>query len=225
MRTILLRRVVGVLGGALCLMVPTAAPAPGETLEARVAAAVRGTWVHGVTDAIAEREVGEAGVPVLVRLLADPAFDRRDNVVAFLAHLGGPDATRALVGFLESPPAPLTIPEEERALLLAPQALGQIARRRDPAAADLLLEMTEDGSNGAVLTKAAARASDPAAMRDDLLQMALRGLGYSGDPRARARLEAVAAGRVRPVADGRDLRPAATVALEILDDLEAEPRR
>ena len=162
-------------------------------------------------------------MPTLIQLLADPTFPRRDNVVAFLAHLGGPDATRALVRFLQAPPAALTLPQEDRALLLAPQALGQIARRRDPAAVDVLLEMTEHGANGALLAAAASRAPNPASMRDDLLEMAMRGLGHSGDPRARVRLQAIAARQIRPAVVGRDLRGAASESLRILDGLDAGP--
>jgi HEAT repeat protein len=215
-----IRSAVAALAFAAVAPVMTAVPAGAQRVDERVTQAALGTWVHGVTDEIAEREVGEAGVPALIRLLADPSFPRRDNVVAFLGHLGGADATRALVRFLESPPASLTLPQEDRALLLAPQALGQIARRRDPAAADILLDITEHGSNGGVLALAASRAPNPAAMRDDLLEMALRGLGQSGDARARGRLQAVAAGQIRPAATGRDLRGAAAVALEILESLD-----
>ena len=130
---------------------------------------------------------------------------------------------RDRVRFLQAPPAALTLPQEDRALLLAPQALGQIARRRDPEAVDVLLDMTENGANGALLAAAASRAPNPASMRDDLLEMAMRGLGHSGDPRARARLEAVAARQVRPAVVGRDLRGAASESLRILDGLDAGP--
>ncbi len=206
------------------LLLLVTSPARAQRPDPRVTRAALGTWIHGVNDEIAEREIGEAGVPTLIQLLADPTFPRRDNVVAFLAHLGGPDATRALVRFLQAPPAALTLPQEDRALLLAPQALGQIARRRDPAAVDVLLDMTENGANGALLAAAASRAPNPASMRDDLLEMAMRGLGHSGDPRARARLQAIAARQIRPAVVGRDLRGAASESLRILDGLDAGHR-
>ena len=42
-----------------------------------------------MTDDIARSEVGEAGIPILLHLLFEPDLPRRDNVVAFLAHLDG----------------------------------------------------------------------------------------------------------------------------------------
>jgi hypothetical protein len=217
------RFLIGALALLSILLFLAVRGAEAQQSDARIAQAALRTWIHGVDDELAEREVGEAGVSALIHLLADPSFPRRDNVVALLAHLGGPDATRALAAFLQSPPASLALPQEDRALLLAPQALGQIARRRDPAAVDLLLDMTEHGANGGALAAAAARAANPAAMRDDLLQMALRGLGHSGDPRARGRLQAIAAGQIRPVAQGRDQRGAAAVALAIADGASSGP--
>jgi hypothetical protein len=95
-----------------------------------------------MTDEIAAREVGPDGVPCLLRLLAEPGFPRRDNVVALLAHLASDEATPALLSHLESPaPSPL-LPEEERARLLVPQALGRIALRGGAVARQALLEMT-----------------------------------------------------------------------------------
>ena len=217
------RTLIAVLALLSILLLLVTSPARAQRPDPRVTRAALGTWIHGVNDEIAEREIGAAGVPTLIQLLADPTFPRRDNVVAFLAHLGGPDATRALVRFLQAPPAALTLPQEDRALLLAPQALGQIARRRDPAAVDVLLDMTENGANGALLAAAASRAPNPASMRDDLLEMAMRGLGHSGDARARARLQAIAARQIRPAVVGRDLRGAASESLRILDGLDAGP--
>jgi hypothetical protein len=184
-----------------------------------VASAALKTYIHGMTAEIAAREVGAAGVPALLDLLADPAFPRRDNVVAFLAFLAAADGTDGLLRLLQSPPAPLSVPEEDRALLLAPQALGQIAGRGEPAALGALLAMTAGGSNGGVLAGAASRAASPAALRDDLLAMAMRGLAYSGAPAARRRLDDVAAGRVTPAPGGRDLRAAARAARALLDAL------
>ena len=77
-------------------------------------------YFHGVDDGLAERVLGRGAVPALRRLLADHDFPRRDNVVAFLAHLDTGEATRDLIAHLQNPNANVDIPEEDRALLLTP---------------------------------------------------------------------------------------------------------
>lgn len=216
-------RVAGWMLGAVVLMIalpgawmPDAVAAP---LEEKVVRAVQGTYIHGVTEDIARQEVGAEGVPVLLQLLADATFSSRDNVVAFLAHLGGPETTPALLNFLKGPPASVTIPEEDRALLLAPQALGRIASRGDPAALQALIAMTAPDAKGGILSMTAARGANPPSLRDDLLEMALRGLAFSRATEARGRLSEIAKGRVTPVRGGRNLAPAATSALALFDSL------
>jgi len=193
--------------------------APAPDVEARVLRAALATWIHGITDEIALGEVGPEGVPVLRRLLADPAFPRRDNVAAFLGRLGGPDDTQAILAFLESPPVDVTVPEEDRALLLGPRALGRIAHRGDERALDALLAMTEaDGGSGS-LAAAASHGPDPAALLGDLLEAALAGLALSGAAEAHDRLEDVAAGVAPRLASGRDLTGPALAALDLFDRL------
>jgi hypothetical protein len=204
----------------LVLALSTAAPvAVADSLDARVEQAALRTYIHGITPEIAEREVGAAGVPALLRLVADPAFQRRDNAVAFLALLGDERATAALMRFLNDPPGPVGRPEEDRSLLLVPQALGKLAQRGERRALDELLEMTAAGSEGGVLEAAAARGPRPTSLRDDLIGMAFRGLAYSGAPAARARLARIAEGRVRPARRGRGLRRAARSAQKLFDAL------
>jgi hypothetical protein len=177
------------------------------------------TYVHGVTAEIAASEVGADNVPILLDLLHDPTFPRRDNVVAFLAYLGDDTATDAILAFFEAPPAPVSVPEEDRSLLLAPQALGHIAGRGHPQAFDALLRFTADGSNGDVLQRAAERAADPESLRDDLVEMAFMGLARSADARARERLEAIASGRIRPVQSRRDMQRSAHEAVQLFDEI------
>lgn len=193
--------------------------AVAETLREKVSRATLATYIHGVTTEIAQQEVGAEGVPVLLQLLEDPTFPSRDNVVAFLAHLGGTDTTPALLNFLKSPPASLAVPEEDRALLLAPQALGRIASRGDSAALQALMAMTAPGARGGILSVAAAGARNPASLRDDLLEMALRGLAFSQTAKARGRLVDLAKGRITPVPGGRNLAPTASSALALFDSL------
>lgn len=216
----------GPLGMALLIlfvMRPGATASLAAPLQSQVRNAALATYVHGMTPEIAEAEVGEAGVPALLELLSDPDFPRRDNVVAFLAFLGGPRAAGALEVLLRDPPAPVTIPEEDRALLLAPQALGHIAARGHASALQALLAMTADGAGGGILARAAARAPRPEALRDDLLEMALRGLAYSRDEAGRARIAAIVQGAVTPAPGGRALDRAADSALELLESLDAPP--
>ena len=103
---------------------------------------------------------------------------------------------------------------------MLPQALGHIAARGEPRALEALLEMTAEGSNGGVLAAAAARSSQPAALRDDLLEMAVRGLALARDERATERVRDIAAGEVRPAPGGRDLRVGAGRTMEALELLQ-----
>jgi hypothetical protein len=203
-----------------CAALPVAT-AFSQTLDERVRAEALKTYIHGITPEISESTIGVEGVPALLGLLADPEFPRRDNVVAHLGWLGNGNAADALVAFLGNPPADVTIPEEDRALLQAPQNLGQIAGRGHGRALRALLAMTEEGSNGGILGAAAARSPRPSAMRDDLLESATRGLAFSGAVRARHRLEDMVDGVVRPhgLAQGRDLRGPSARALDLMNSL------
>lgn len=154
-------------------------------------------YVHGMTQEIADAEVGRAGVPELLVLLEDPAFPRRDNVVAFLAYLGGPETTPALLRFVTHPVAASITPEEDRALLLVPEALGRIASRGDGAALATLLSWTR---------------IDPApAIPADVARMSFRGLALAGATRARARLRTIAG-------SGSRFAKEAASALSLLDE-------
>jgi hypothetical protein len=205
----------------LALLIAPRSDAVASAFEEEVVGALGATYIHGVTAEIARQEVGVRGVPILLRLLADPTFARRDNVVAFLAHLGGRKAALALLDFLRDPPAPITVPEEDRALLLAPQALGHIASRGHPAARRALLAMTAHGSGGEVLSRAAARGPRPDKLRDDLLEMALRGLAYCREEGATQRILEIAEGITVPAPRGRALDRAAESALGLFGFLDS----
>src|SRR5206468_11612722 len=141
----------------------------GSQLESRVVQASLATYIHGMTEEIARAEIGTEGLPVVRRLLAQRDFPRRDNLAAFLDVLGGAEDRDALLALLRTPPASAAIPEEERALLLAPQALGRMAGRGDRGALGALLAMTAHHSQGGLLRRTAAAAPSPASFRDDLL--------------------------------------------------------
>ncbi len=147
-----------VLAGSVCLAAPT--------LE-QVREAASATYVHGMTDEIALREVGIDGIPHLLTILQDPTFDRRDNVVAFLAHLADNEATAALLRHLQAPPVDLASPSEDRAMLLVPLALGRIAERDGGEALELLQEMADPGG---------VERMGIAGLRGDLAEQAVRAL-------------------------------------------------
>ncbi|MGH9870683.1 MAG: thrombospondin type 3 repeat-containing protein [Candidatus Polarisedimenticolia bacterium] len=192
-----------------------AAVPPAQPTAEGVREAMLGIYVHGVDADLAASVLGPQAIPFLIDLLRDEGFPRRDNLVAFLAHLDAGTSTPHLVRLLAEPPVDPGVPEEGRAMLLAPQALGHIAARGDAAALDALLDMTADGSEGGVLRGTANLMPDPAAMRGDLLEMALRGLAFSNAPHARARLESVADGRIRP-SRTHDLAGAARQSLRMM---------
>jgi hypothetical protein len=130
------------IAALLCLAAGVVGAAPGDPAE-RVRLAALATYVHGMTDEIARSEVGSSGIPHLLDLLRDPQFPRRDNVVAFLAHLAGDEATPALLEHLQRAAALPTTPEENRARLLVPVALGRIAVRGGEVALDALHQMAD----------------------------------------------------------------------------------
>ena len=181
------------------------------------------TYIHGVNDALAHQVLGADAVPALLALLREPDFPRRDNVVAFLAFLDDGQATAGLLEFLAQPPRGTTIPEEDRALLLAPQALGHIARRGDPAALDALMSMTGRGSRGGPLAEAANMAPNPGRLQADLMEMAFRGLAFSQDPVAGQRLAELGDGRVTLGIHSRDFPGSARRSLSLYEDLTGPP--
>lgn len=213
------RAVVGT-GVALGILVLsfTQGAAADETQGLRRAMAR--TYIHGVTPELAEQVAADRS-DELVDLLFDPSFEHRDNVVAFLGYVGDEAGADALLAFLSNPPVRLAEPEEDRAALLAPHALGHIAARGIDRALDALLGLTADGSNGGALGAAAAKAPSPSQMRDDLLEMAIQGLRLSGHERAIERLNDIASGAVKPAPTGRPMRAAAQRALGGADAAES----
>jgi len=186
--------------------------------ELRVREAMLVTYVHGVDDPLAAAVLADEDLPCLRRLLAESTFPRRDNVVAFLGHRDSARAVPALLEFLSHPPAPATRPEEDRALLLAPEVLGNLARRGADGALAALMALTSRGAGAEPLRRAASIGPEPRRLEADLREMALRGLALSGAPAARDRLAEVAAGRWVLPSDGRDLSAAALADLDLLDE-------
>jgi hypothetical protein len=115
-----------------------------ESLDEAVRRAALVTYIHGINQEIADREIGPEGVPILLELLRDPDFERRDNVVAFLVYLAQDRDVLALVDILENPPVDNDRPEEFRAKLMVPEALGHIAARGGVVARARLTQMETD---------------------------------------------------------------------------------
>ncbi len=166
------------LFGASCIVCAAGLTAAGAdpALDVRVREAASRLWFHGVNDEIARSEVGPEGVPVLLELLADPSFPRRDNVVAFLNHLSGPGVAAALAAFLARPPADPNVPEEDRALLLAPGALANAAKGGDDGALRLLRVLAEHREEGNPAAEAVRSGAYGASLRRDVEARAARAL-------------------------------------------------
>lgn len=164
----------------------------------RIREAALRTYVHGMTEAIARAEAGSDTVPVLHDLLVDPSFPRRDNVVAFLAYLGGGDSTPHLVAALSGGALNPALPADDRAALLIPEALGRIAERGDHKALRALLALTRrDSTDGALCPNITIDA--------DLARQAVRALGFTGASAALARLAELKQSTERPGDPDADL--------------------
>ena len=117
-------------------------PLMAGDLAERVREAALVTYIHGMTAEIAEQEIGPEGVPYLLELPRDPRFERRDNIVAFLAFLAYDSDAPAIAELLSNPSIDVDTPEEFRARLVVPEALGRIAQRTGGVvAADLLRDL------------------------------------------------------------------------------------
>jgi len=214
--TVGLRRLLCALAAAAAAL---SVPAPAaDPVPSRVNDAALRLYVHGMTQEIADREVGRDGVPTLLTLLEAKDFPRRDNVVAFLAYLGGPETTPALLRVLAAPPS-LATPEDERAVLLVPHALGRIAARGEPGAIAALLAMTEDGRNGGPIADAAHAGAIPGGLADDVLDAAIAGLALAGGDAGKQRLEAIAEQKIAPVRGRLRLATQARNALALLGEM------
>lgn len=181
-------------------------------------AAMLATHVHGVDDALAERWRDQVRVPTLLELLREPLFPRRDNVVAFLALLGDDRATAALLAHARRPAMARWSPEEDRALLLVPTALGMMASRGWPAALGALLDLTGPQGGRALLADAPS-VPDPDRLRQDLLRAAVRSLPRARHPDADARTAALQSGVLRPAGARFDAAAEARASRRLAADL------
>ena len=151
-----------------------------ESLDDRVRRAVDQIYFHGIDDETARREVGAVGVPALLSLLADPACERRDNVVAFLTHLGGDEAVPGLMLLIEFPPANPSRPEEDRSLLLTPDALSHIASRGSAPALEALRDLAGARPGAGPVGRAVGRGAYRPSVGRDILERSIAGLARVG---------------------------------------------
>lgn len=115
--------------GLLLLGLAVAAPAAPPRGEEALRRDLLRTWVHGLDERDARAVASESDVPALLRLLADPAFERPDNAAAVLAHLAGEEAVPVLEALARRAPEAAPSPERDRARLSLPRVLGAVARR------------------------------------------------------------------------------------------------
>ncbi|MFN7964113.1 MAG: thrombospondin type 3 repeat-containing protein [Acidobacteriota bacterium] len=111
---------------------PAHAEAPASTIELRdadVRALMLVSYVDGVDREIAHRWLSDDDAPRLAALLAEPDFERKDNLVAFLSYLDHPAAAAALSRF-EFETSTATNVDDARARALLPSALRRIANRQ-----------------------------------------------------------------------------------------------
>jgi hypothetical protein len=214
-----MRSILSVLLFCLCLTPGVSvAQQPPTGREAIVREAMLATYFHGVDEKLTAEILRPGDEQVLRSLLSDPDFPRRDNLVAFLAFAGDDGAVPDLLSLFSQPRSTSARPEDERALLLTPQALGHIARRGGGRALATLLEATSGGAGGDVFSQAAAGRVDPSGSLASWREMALRGLALSGRPEAWSRLTDVATGLVRIPGNGRDLAEVARGNLELFKE-------
>ena len=177
------------------------------------------TYIHGVDEVLAAEVLDPGDEVHLLELLRDDAFPRRDNIVAFLAFVGNDDVVPGLLQRLARRPQGNPRPEDDRARLMTPQALGHIAARGGSTALDVLMEWTGPGSDGRLLRNTAAGRPDEDAFFTTLMEMALRGLALSRHEEARGRLADVSSGAVQLPGRLRDLSAAARDGLALLEEL------
>ena len=215
MRTIL---PVFLLAACLPFQALQAEQVPSER-ETVVREAMLATYIHGVDEKLAGDLLRPGDEAILRTLLLDPGFPRRDNLVAFLAFVAGDDAVPDLLSLVSTPRPASISPEEERALLMTPQALGHIARRGGDKALGTLLQATDHGSSGGVFAGAVAQRRDADESLAALLEMVLRGLALSARPEAWGRLTDVGSGLVQLPGGGRDLGAVARMNLDLFKEL------
>jgi hypothetical protein len=144
-------------------------------------------YIHGVPYAIASRYEAAVAVPTLLALLDDPAEEAaRANIVTTLGMIGDQRAVQPLIAYIQKGDGKLS-PAEYNGKTAAVMALGHLLNRQlDETALNFL-------TSGAFVNtwKSRLKWLSPYQVDRDrqLAQMAVAGLGLSGQPRAAQALQ------------------------------------
>jgi hypothetical protein len=201
----------------LVLSIAGAASPPPKADSARepeVREKMRALYFEGVTDELAHQILEPGDVAVLLELLHDREFPRRDNVVAFLTYLADDRGVPELRRFLAEPCVGTEPPEDDRARLMTPGVYAAIAGRGGEAALGELMRLTSPGSDLSDLRAGCTGRRPLGQCVDDTIEMALRALGRTDRTEAKIRLREIATGTLRLEGHGRDLQRIARRALD-----------
>jgi uncharacterized repeat protein (TIGR01451 family) len=149
---------------------------------------VKTLHIHGIPYEPA-RQFGPEAVPLLLKLLADPAEALyTTNVVVTLGFIGHPSARQPLLDYLTQTRGQVSL-DQFRALRAVPFALSQLAHQGDGFALAFLIQASEQRYWQDQPLPWTFNGQPPA---QELYQQTLLGLGLSGLPQAQTRLQEIA---------------------------------
>ena len=151
---------------------------------------VRGEYYHGISYAMG-RQFGAADVPVLLRMLDDAAEKPYwPNILTVLGMIGDPSATEPLVGFLERRFTGDIDDETWIALRQVQISLGYLAHDPQSAAFRYLRDgTTREAWRQRALSWTHGSLRNSGAREDEMMQLAVMGLGLAGTKEAQAHLQ------------------------------------
>ena len=208
------------LGLAACQTKPPSPIPDSSTLE--VQAFVRQTFIHGVPFEAA-RQFDERVVPVLWRMLADPAEEPHwPNIVVTLAIVGDEEVSQRLIEFVRADPGGVLSPAHYAAKTAALMSLGyNLNHTGDRKCLDYLTRCADPAYwRNLELNWRAPFPQSPTERNHQLANLAVLGLALSGSPEAEQRLETLQRSCNTP--QGAELR---TAVGDVLDEAIAACRK
>lgn len=177
--------VVLVFAGVGLALAPRATPAQRVAVEGFV----RGEYYHGISYAMG-RQFGAADVPVLLRMLDDAAEKPYwPNILTVLGMISDPSATEPLIGFLERRFTGDIDDETWIALRQVQISLGYLAHDPQSAAFRYLRDgTTREAWRQRALSWTHGSLRNSGAREDEMMQLAVMGLGLAGTEEAQAHL-------------------------------------
>jgi hypothetical protein len=165
------------------------APRSVRAQPVAVEAFVRGEYYHGISYAMGH-QFGAADVPVLLRMLDDPAEKPYwPNILTVLGMIGDPSATGPLIRFLERRFTGDIDDETWTALRQVQISLGYLAHDPQSAAFPYLRDgTTRQAWQTRALTWTHRSLRDSGERENELMQLAVMGLGVAGTKEAQAHL-------------------------------------